>query len=129
AAFLWSRCYDRARQRIARAAVPWRRRFSTKYRAKESCARFPPAKDSSAIGRCVSRYRLVTFLFAGGNCGWSRRCSSLGALQDGVMVTRAATSGKGKFVPQTRTTVPYNHGSRTVWIWPARFEYLYVVKV
>src|SRR5436305_52153 len=53
----------------------------------------------------------------------------VGSIAGWVMVTRPATSGKGKFVPQTRTTVPYNHGGRTAWIWLARIEYLYVVKV
>src|SRR5438270_11207034 len=53
----------------------------------------------------------------------------VGSIAGWVMVTRPATSGKGKFVPQTSTTVPYNHGGRTAWIGPARFEYLYVVKV
>jgi hypothetical protein len=31
----------------------------------------------------------------------------VGSIAGWVMVTRAATSGKGKFVPDTRTTVPY----------------------
>jgi hypothetical protein len=33
------------------------------------------------------------------------------------MVTRAATSGKGKFVPQTRTAVPSHKCTRTREVW------------
>jgi hypothetical protein len=36
----------------------------------------------------------------------------VGSIAGWAMVTRAATSGKGKFVPQTRTTVPYKIGSQ-----------------